>query len=194
MVLPLKSFYFIRHGETDWNKNTLLQGKTDIPLNEAGINQAHIAKEVLKDIEVDHIYTSPLTRAHHTASIINEELQKPLIKHHGLIERGYGELEGYSREEFAKIYGTLPYQLLDKNIPPSSQIEKLIEFEKRIISTFSEILKNTPKTPLIVAHGGVFIVLVKLVSGINLISPNCVPFLFEAPSKKSNPWVIREIK
>ena len=41
--------YTVRHGQTEWNKKGLYQGKTDVPLNEEGKKQAMIVKEKLKD-------------------------------------------------------------------------------------------------------------------------------------------------
>lgn len=52
--------YIIRHGETDWNTKRLLQGATDIPLNQNGIEAARLTAEALKEIPFDAIYTSPL--------------------------------------------------------------------------------------------------------------------------------------
>jgi len=187
MVLPPKSFCFIRHGETDWNKFNVIQGQTDIPLNETGINQAHIAKDILKDIKIDNIYTSPLARAHHTASIINEELQKPLLRHNGLMERGFGESEGCPREEFVKSFnGKLPYQVLDDNIPRGA--EQWSKFEKRVLSTFGEILEISCGRPLIVAHGYVFVALINALELTDLFSSNCKPFLFNPPANEGDKW------
>lgn len=56
--------YVVRHGETNWNVQGLLQGHTDIPLNEQGVKQAHELKEKLKEISFGKILSSDLSRAH----------------------------------------------------------------------------------------------------------------------------------
>ena len=53
----------MRHGKTDWNAKHKLQGRTDIPLNEEGIQMAEQAKEKYKDVNFDICYCSPLVRA-----------------------------------------------------------------------------------------------------------------------------------
>lgn len=55
--------YIIRHGETEWNKKGLVQGKTDIPLNEIGIKQAERTSFLFNDQSFDALITSPLKRA-----------------------------------------------------------------------------------------------------------------------------------
>ena len=50
--------YFVRHGETDFNKKKIMQGHLDIELNEIGIMQAQKAKENLKDVKIDMIFSS----------------------------------------------------------------------------------------------------------------------------------------
>ena len=60
-------FYLVRHGETDWNARQIVQGTTDIPLNERGLEQAARARELMKNIPLDVIYSSPLVRAFRTA-------------------------------------------------------------------------------------------------------------------------------
>ena len=62
--------YFIRHGETDWNKDGKLQGRVDIPLNEEGRHVAELTCEALKEEHFDIAFTSPLSRAYETAEII----------------------------------------------------------------------------------------------------------------------------
>ena len=54
--------YVIRHGETDWNTKHWLQGTTDIPLNQNGIEVAEITSEALKEVPFDVIFSSPLKR------------------------------------------------------------------------------------------------------------------------------------
>ncbi len=48
-TLPLKPFYFIRHGETDWNKRNIIMGSIDIPLNDYGIDQARRAAMIIQE-------------------------------------------------------------------------------------------------------------------------------------------------
>lgn len=85
----------IRHGETDWNAQMKLQGATDIPLNERGIEQAEDAARLLRGSDWTQIVASPLGRASHTAQIIATELGLPaptIIPN--LVERSFGVLEG----------------------------------------------------------------------------------------------------
>ena len=80
------AFYYLRHGETDWNRDRLCQGHTDIPLNETGRSQAESAKVRLQDCEIATICCSPLARARETAEIVNQALGHPgpvLIVGHG---------------------------------------------------------------------------------------------------------------
>lgn len=69
-MLPLKSLYFIHHGETEWNRQGIIMGQTDIPLNETGIHHAHHATDILKAKNVSAIYTSPLQRAYQLGSFV----------------------------------------------------------------------------------------------------------------------------
>ena len=62
------TIYLVRHGETDWNARRIVQGVTDIPLNETGLAQAAAARELMKDVPIDIIYSSPLVRAYRTAA------------------------------------------------------------------------------------------------------------------------------
>ncbi len=62
--------YFLRHGQTNNNKEGRMQGRVDIPLNEVGRAQARCAAQRLKGIGFDAVYSSPLSRAVETAQIV----------------------------------------------------------------------------------------------------------------------------
>jgi probable phosphoglycerate mutase len=88
---------FIRHGQTDWNRDGLLQGSSDIPLNDTGRAQAADALMTLRSLPWDVVVSSPLLRARETAQIIADGLGIALgPAYDGLVERDYGELEGTS--------------------------------------------------------------------------------------------------
>ena len=86
--------YVIRHGETDWNTKHWLQGATDIPLNQNGIEVAEITAEALKEVPFDVIFSSPLQRAHQTAEILRRDRKIPLIVDERLREVSFGSFEG----------------------------------------------------------------------------------------------------
>ena len=88
--------YFVRHGQTEWNKIGRMQGRIDIELNSEGKEQANIVKEKLKGVKFDKVFSSPLKRAKETAQIIcNQEI----IFDDRLKERFNGELEGKTKNE-----------------------------------------------------------------------------------------------
>jgi probable phosphoglycerate mutase len=96
-MLTETCFYFLRHGETDWNLAQRIQGHSDIRLNATGIAQARAAIAPLRDRGIATVCTSPLARARETAEIVNAELRRPLIVIDALKECGYGVREGTLR-------------------------------------------------------------------------------------------------
>lgn len=86
--------YIIRHGETDWNIEKRLQGRSDTELNEYGIELAKITAEALKDVKFDRIYSSPLKRAYKTAEILLRDRDLDIITDERLLEISFGEYEG----------------------------------------------------------------------------------------------------
>ena len=76
----------VRHGETNYNKNRLIQGHSDIELNETGRNQATSAGEKLSDHNIDYAFSSPLKRAVETARLMldnsnnSQNVSKEIIK------------------------------------------------------------------------------------------------------------------
>jgi uncharacterized phosphatase len=136
----------IRHGETEWNKVGRIQGTTDVPLNDTGVSQAQACGAHLTAEDWDVIVTSPLERARHTATIINENLSLPLVEMAEFQEKHFGKAEGLTAQE---RYGLYP----DKNYPGQEQPER---FRSRLISGLTQLNERfADKRVLVVAHGGV---------------------------------------
>ena len=95
-------FYLVRHGETEWNAENRLCGQSDVPLSEAGRQQAKKLAERLKSIPFEGLYSSPLRRALETANLISQVIGLEPIVDERLIELGYGEWEGKTLAEVEK--------------------------------------------------------------------------------------------
>ena len=104
--------YFVRHGETEWNREGRFQGREDIPLNDSGVAQAHRPAEFFKNRNISRIITSPLMRARETAGIIADAHVVPvdIIPDERLTERDLGELSGKTGEERKKLHALGPIQ------------------------------------------------------------------------------------
>lgn len=87
--------YFVRHGETDWNKERKIQGQVDIPLNAFGIHLAEETAKGLRDIPFDICFSSPLGRAKETARIILAGRDVPIVEDLRIQEMGFAEYEGH---------------------------------------------------------------------------------------------------
>ncbi|MBU1144699.1 MAG: histidine phosphatase family protein [Firmicutes bacterium] len=147
----MNEIILVRHGETDANRNYVVQGRMDNPLNEFGESQAiKTGKYFKKNQEkFDLVISSPLKRAFNTARLIIQEmdLKKPIIVHQNLIERNFGDYDGQKiDEDYSDLIkrGTIPH------------MEQNPELEKRVFAALKDICEQYPnKRLLIVTHSHV---------------------------------------
>ena len=185
MQFPLVPFYFIRHGETNWNRQDKIMGRTDIPLNTVGIQQAKSAQQMMHRLPIDKIESSPLLRASQTAKILNEELNLPIELKAEFMERCWGEMEG------TPFQATFLSKRNDEEIPTGA--ESFSEFQQRVSKGLNEVLSSS-SSKLIVAHGGVFMVIISLLRIPDVRAENYIPYCFQPPIGLASSWSICEFE
>lgn len=153
----LTELYLMRHGETDWNKNSIFQGQTDIALNKKGIEEAKKTAQIFADLKLDFIYSSDLIRTKNTALFIARSKKMKINESKKIREISFGDWEGLNYKEIEKKF---PDDLakwkddLINNNPTGG--EKILNFKARIKDFFQEILnKHQGEKILVVTHGGV---------------------------------------
>lgn len=147
----------LRHGQTDWNINFLLQGITDIPMNETGIEQVKLAAKAIRAEDWDIVLTSPLSRARQTAEIIAGHVGfSEIIENDLLIERSFGEAEGLSHDQWRAKYANLDV------IPGGESRTSLNERSKLLLDTVAAQLAG--KRVLAISHGALIRSLLATVS------------------------------
>lgn len=139
-----------RHGQTDWNVEKRIQGRTNIELNNKGIEQAYQTKENLENEKIDLIICSPLKRAKQTADIINKDRNIPIIYDERLLEICYGENEGrlhgdFDYDGFWSIINTHEYK----------DAENVNKFIQRVHNFLNDLKNRKEENILIVTHNGV---------------------------------------
>lgn len=143
--------YFVRHGQTDWNIQNRLQGSADIPLNNTGIQQAHILADKLSTTCIDVIISSPLKRALDTARIINKDRNTELFTDIALLERNFGCLEGIRGDKYDKnIFWDYTKNYRYKDVEP---VQDFFYRVHAYLETLLETYKD--KSILLVSHNGV---------------------------------------
>ena len=146
-MLTRKPFYFLRHGQTDWNVAKRIQGQTDIPLNEFGRQQAVMASDVVGQLDIGGIFTSQLSRAFDTAAIVKPTAMTALNVVDELKEVTIGERDGHK--------SGLWYQQWKAGEVIIPGAETRAEFRARVIVGVNKVLHQV-ENPLIVSHGGVY--------------------------------------
>lgn len=140
--------YLIRHGETDYNKNRIIQGHTEVPLNDTGIAQATRLAMRMKQMPLDLIYASDLRRAAMTASILASHTGVSLVYEPGFRERNPGDLCHRSYEEAAAFFSDPDY------VPPCG--ESFPDFELRASEAFQRLAERKDhrgRHIAVVSHG-----------------------------------------
>ena len=147
----------VRHGETEQNKNYIIQGHTDTDLNAQGIKKAAATAEFLKDFDYHHIYSSDLRRAKKTADFIANHLNLEINESEKIREINFGNWEGLNLEEISdKFPEALKAWKEDPltNGPPGG--ENITQFAARINMFFNELLEiHQGEKIIVVTHGGV---------------------------------------
>ena len=153
---PVAKIYFVRHGQTEANKNKVLFGQLNLDLNKEGVKQAKRVASKLSKIKADYIVSSPLKRALHTASIISKKQQSGVITDKHLMEKSEGLWEGKSywevRRDDLKNYKQWlkdPY----RNKPPKG--ESVLDLDKRVKKFYKTVMKKyLGKNIIVVCHSG----------------------------------------
>ena len=155
--MPL--LYYIRHGETDWNAESRLQGQRDIPINANGRAQARQCGEILRDLIAREggafdFVASPLGRARETMEIVRAALgldPQAYRTEERLKEISFGEWEGFTLDELRRASPeAVAARERDKwaFMPPAA--ESYATMSVRVRGWYDSLTRNT----VAVAHGG----------------------------------------
>ena len=178
MVTP-RAFWFLRHGETDWNTRNLAQGTIDIPLNPTGQAQAKAAAELLRNRGIRTIVSSPLSRAHDTARAAAELIGCPVLTDPELREVEFGTKEGE-----VMLAQWFDEWVAERYTPEGA--ESFVELRDRAVRAVNRALEHEAPV-LVVAHGALFRAL-RSAMGLepNIRTANGIPFFCEP----GTPWTL----
>jgi broad specificity phosphatase PhoE len=181
-MLNRHPFWFLRHGETDWNAQGLSQGRTDIPLNKVGLMQAERAALALRTSRIATIVSSPLVRARRTAEIAAEALQLPVQLDPDLAEVDFGDQEGQPMGDWYDDWIAGTYT--------PAGAEAFQDLLDRAVRGVNRAL-DLPAPVLVVAHGALFRAL-RLALGHepNVRTPNALPLHITPPPDGGASWGI----
>lgn len=163
----------VRHGETDWNVASRIQGQLDVGLNETGRWQAAQLADALVDEDIAVVYSSDLSRAWQTARALATRLDRPLVADAGLRERGFGVFEGMTFDEIAMRWPADcdRWRRREIDFAPAGG-ESLNGFYARCVGTAQRLAGQHPGCSVaLVAHGGVLDCLYRAAARIELQRP-----------------------
>ena len=178
-------FWFLRHGETDWNVQGISQGNVDIPLNATGIAQARAAAKRLRSRSIATIVSSPLSRARVTAEFVGEVLGLPVALDPDLREVSFGVQEGQKMADWFAGW-------INGEFTPEGA-ETFASLRRRAIAAANRAIAQPPAV-LVVAHGALFRSL-RHAMGIlpNMRTQNAVPIFCQPPGADEVAWTLHPV-
>ncbi len=150
--------YIMRHGKTEWNAMKKLQGMTDIPLSESGKEGVRKICPNISQHHCDRIVTSPLLRAHQTATIVGESLNIEIHVDSRLREIDHGKWEGknYSWLLHQNYLGYAKFMTNPASLSIPGGSETIYEAQTRIVECIMEIEREFgAENVLIITHMGI---------------------------------------
>ena len=164
----------VRHGETEWNRVGKIQVHIDSALTAIGIRQAEAIGTMLGGREFDHLVSSDLGRARHTAQIIALSVGHEVLLDPRFRERGFGIAEGKTYAEidqqfpemFSRIRDTDP----DFAAPGGESRRQFYERVCAVMNDYADTYRG--KSVLVVTHGGVLAAIYRWLTGLPIASPH----------------------
>lgn len=143
---------FVRHGETDWNRERRIMGRQAVGLNETGRFQSLALRQALAGYSVDRVYASPLLRAVETVQILTEGRPVTTQWDERLVEVDYGEWVGKTFAEVRSTPDYVPYfKRLETPVAPAG--ESLFQVRDRMVDFLNEMkVKHADQVVLAVSH------------------------------------------
>ena len=189
IAAPSRSFFCVRHGVTDWNRQGRFQGLTDIPLNDEGIQQAQAAARRLRDVRFDYVISSPLIRAVKTAEIIATASGKTVAIDDGLIECDFGSFEGRLIAEVMNEHGLTAVEKLATILPADG--EPWPSVSRRSLRCVGQWLDRHPHAAMLfVCHDAVMQSMSEALSKGWFKNRHGTPFRFE---RTGDAWTVEEV-
>ena len=188
-------FIVVRHGETQWNIESRIQGHRDSPLTPTGVAQAEAIAARLWQERFDALVSSDLGRALQTAQAIARVCGHEVVADPRLRERNFGEGEGMT-------YGDVDYRWPDafsrvRETDPDFRIpggESRRQFHERIHDAFVSLAaQHDGRRVTVVCHGGVLAALFRLVHDIPVARPHAIAIAnasYNAIAFESDAWAI----
>jgi 2,3-bisphosphoglycerate-dependent phosphoglycerate mutase len=144
---------FVRHGETDWNRDRRFQGQVDIPLNAQGRSQARAVARVLSAEPFDYAVSSDLSRALDTARAIRDTM--PVVGDARWREFAFGEWEGLTWEEIVRRWPEVAKRSATSArsySPPGGETFSMVR--ERVGAAIDELRESGAQNILVVTHAG----------------------------------------
>ncbi|MBK7262792.1 MAG: histidine phosphatase family protein [Rubrivivax sp.] len=150
-------FIFIRHGETDWNRQQRFQGQIDVPLNDIGLAQAGRLGQRLGAEPADVLVCSDLLRTRQTAAPLAEAWGAAPELLPGVREQSFGVLEGLDvptiQQRYPDLWAEWCIHHADFALPGGESIR---QFHGRVLSAVRDLAaRYMGLTVAVVTHGGV---------------------------------------
>ena len=157
----------VRHGETIWNAEDRLIGRTDLPLSEGGVQQARRLAARLATENIAVIYTSEMIRAMETATAIGEACQLSPRPDPRLHELDLGQWEGLTYDILTRRFPDELAAWRDAESPQAPPDGETPEHLTGRVGEFIDDLldRHRGETVAVVSHGGVFQTLIFLALG-----------------------------
>ena len=149
-----RTWYLVRHGETEWNVEARMQGRLDSRLTARGREQAVRTGEVLARLGVDHVLASPLGRVRETLALIAPNLPVAAQFDDRLMEWSAGDWSG---RRYADIQREVPEEFAawaaDRHTVRSPGGENFADLGARAEAFFADVASLPHRRIAIVAHG-----------------------------------------
>jgi len=140
-------FFFLHHGETEWDRDGKLAGRINAPLNGRGLAQARRAGEMLRGTGIRTICSSPQDRALMTAEIVAAQIHAPIETIDGLKDCSFGSLDGEAAGGW--------FEAWQHGVTPDGA-ESIRKFLARGVRAMNTALER-PGPVLIVAHPAIYV-------------------------------------